>query len=74
MAPVYTVSTVTFNSRARGFKGCENSFYLASTILGGRDAIAEFVAACIWPSSHGWKPSEIVLLGVDWASQQVPFL
>jgi hypothetical protein len=22
---------------------------------------------------HGWKPSDIVLLDVDWASQQVPF-
>jgi hypothetical protein len=45
MAPVTTVSTATFNSLALGFKGCENSFYFANTILGGRDAIAEFVAA-----------------------------
>jgi hypothetical protein len=31
---------------------------LASTILGGRDVIEEFVAAGTWPISHGWAPTE----------------
>jgi hypothetical protein len=31
-------------------------FHLASTIVGGRDLIEEFVAAKIWTISHGWPP------------------
>jgi hypothetical protein len=73
MAPVTAVTTATFNSRALGFKTCENAFFLASTILGGRDVIEEFVAARVWPLSHDWKPSDIVFLEVDWASQKVSF-
>jgi hypothetical protein len=46
---------------------------LSSTILGGRDAIEEFVAAQIWPLSDGWKTLDVVFLDVDWASQKVPF-
>jgi hypothetical protein len=42
-------------------------------ILGGRDVIEEFVAAEVWPLFEGWKPSEIVSVDVDWASQTVPF-
>jgi hypothetical protein len=45
MIPVTAVSTATFNSLVVGFKACENGFYLASTILSGRDAIEEIVAA-----------------------------
>jgi hypothetical protein len=51
----------------------KNVFFLASTILGGCDAIEEFVTAGVWPLSDGWKPSDIVLLDVEWASQKVPF-
>jgi hypothetical protein len=39
MAPMTAITTATFNGRALGFKNCENAFFLASTILGGRDAI-----------------------------------
>jgi uncharacterized protein YktA (UPF0223 family) len=46
---------------------------LASTILGGRDVIEEFVTAGVWPISHGWAPTEIVNFNVNWATQQVPF-
>jgi hypothetical protein len=35
-------------------------FHLASTIVGGRDLIKEFVAANIWLISHGCAPREIV--------------
>jgi hypothetical protein len=31
-------------------------FHVASTIVGGRDLIEEFVAANVWPISHGWPP------------------
>jgi hypothetical protein len=51
-----------------------NAFHLASTILGGRDIIKEFVAAEIWPISHGWAPNEIMYFNVNWATQEVPFL
>jgi hypothetical protein len=74
MTSVTIVSTSIFNSRALGFKNCENAFFLASTILGGHDAIKEFVLAQVWPLSHTWKPSDVVFLEVDWASQKVPFL
>jgi hypothetical protein len=47
--------------------------FLASTILGGCDVIEEFVAAEIWPISHGWAPTEIVNFNMNWATQQVPF-
>jgi hypothetical protein len=47
--------------------------FLASTILGGCDVIEEFVAAGIWPISHGWAPTEIVNFNMNWATQQVPF-
>jgi hypothetical protein len=45
------VGTTAFNHWAAGIKSCENAFHLASTILGGRDIIEEFVAARIWPIS-----------------------
>jgi hypothetical protein len=65
MAPVTTVSTATFNRRVCSFKRAKNSFYLASTILGGHDVIEEYVAMCIWNLAHGWSPSEIICLDVD---------
>jgi hypothetical protein len=67
------VNTAEFNHRAVGIRSCENAFHLASTILGGRDIVEEFVAAQIWPISYGWAPSEIVHFNVNWASQEVPF-
>jgi hypothetical protein len=33
-----------YNHRTVGFKNCESAFHLASTILGARDVIEEFVA------------------------------
>jgi hypothetical protein len=45
MAPVSAVCTASYNSRSLGIKSYENAFYLANTIIGGRDAIEEFVAA-----------------------------
>jgi hypothetical protein len=68
-----TVSTAEYNHRAVGIRSCENAFHLASTILGGRDIIEEFVAARIWPISHGWAPTQIVNFNVKWAAQEVPF-
>jgi hypothetical protein len=68
-----TVNTAEFNHRVVGIRSCENAFHLASTILGGRDIVEEFVAAHIWPISYGWAPSEIVHFNVNWASQEVPF-
>jgi hypothetical protein len=73
MAPVTIVCTTSYNSRTLGFKSCENDFFLASTILGGCDAIEEFVAARVWPLSDGWKPSDSVFLDVDWVSPKVLF-
>jgi hypothetical protein len=68
------VNTAEFNHRAVGIRSCESAFHLASTILGGRDIIEEFVAARIWPISSGWAPTEIVCFNVNWAAQEVPFL
>jgi hypothetical protein len=68
------VNTAEYNHQAVGIRACENAFHLASTILGGRDIIEEFVAARIWSISHGWSPNEIVCYNVNWASQEVPFL
>jgi hypothetical protein len=56
------VNDAEFNHRAVGIRNCENAFHLASTILGGRDIIREFVAAEI---SHGWAPNEIVYFNVN---------
>jgi hypothetical protein len=67
------VNTAAFNHRAAGIRSCKNAFHLASTILGGRDIIEEFVAARIWPISYGWAPTEIVNFNVNWATQEVPF-
>jgi hypothetical protein len=67
------VNTAEFNHRAVGIRSCENAFHLASTILGGRDIVEEFVAARIWPISYGWAPSEIMYFNVNSASQEVPF-
>jgi hypothetical protein len=67
------VNTVAFNHWVVGIRSCENVFHLASTILGGRDIIEEFVAARIWPISCGWAPTEIVNFNVNWAAQEVPF-
>jgi hypothetical protein len=53
------VNTADYNHRAVGIRSCRNAFHLASTILGGRDIVEEFVAARIWPISYGWAPNEI---------------
>jgi hypothetical protein len=68
------VSTAEYNHRAVGIRSCENVFHLASTILGGRDIVEEFVATRIWPISYGWAPNEISHFNVNWAAQEVPFL
>jgi hypothetical protein len=73
IAPLTAVNTAEFNHRAVGTRNCESAFHLASTILGGRDIIEEFVAARIWPISSGWSPIEIVYFNVNWAAQEVPF-
>jgi hypothetical protein len=67
------VNTAEFNHQAVGIRSCENAFHLASTILGGRDIVEEFVAARIWLISYGWAPNEIVHFNVNWASQEVHF-
>jgi hypothetical protein len=67
------VSTAEFNHRAVGIRSCKSAFHLASTILGGRDIVEEFVAAQIWPISYGWAPNKIVHFNVNWTSQEVPF-
>jgi hypothetical protein len=74
IAPLTAVNTAEFNHRAVGIRNCESAFHLASTILGGRDIIKEFVAAKIWLISSGWAPNEIVYFNVNWATQEVPFL
>jgi hypothetical protein len=73
IAPLTAVNTTEFNHRAIGIRNCESAFHLASTILGGRDIIKEFVAAIIWPISCGGAPNEIVYFNVNWATQEVPF-
>jgi hypothetical protein len=73
IAPLTTVNVAEFNQRAVGIRSCESAFHLASTILGGRDIIEEFVAARVWPISSGWSPTEIVYFNVNWATQKVPF-
>jgi hypothetical protein len=61
------VYNTEFNHRAVGIRSCESAFHLASTILGGRDIVEEFVAAQIWPISYGLAPNEIVHFNVNWA-------
>jgi hypothetical protein len=73
IAPLTAVNTAEFNHQAVGIRNCESAFHLASTILGGRDIIEEFVAAQIWSISCGWAPNEIVYFNVNWATQEVPF-
>jgi hypothetical protein len=73
IAPLIAVNTAKFNQRALGIQNCESAFHLASTILGGRDIIEEFVAARVWPISSGWSPTEIVYFNINWAAQEVPF-
>jgi hypothetical protein len=48
---VTATCTAPYNHRAVGFRNCESAFHLASTILGGRDVIEEFVVAETWPIS-----------------------
>jgi hypothetical protein len=73
IAPLTSMNTAEFNHRVVGIRSCESAFHLASTILGGRDIIKEFVAARIWLISCGWAPTEIVYFNVKWAAQEVPF-
>jgi hypothetical protein len=47
--------------------------YWASTILGGRNVIEQFIVAGVWPISDGWQPPSTVFLDVDWSVQRVPF-
>jgi hypothetical protein len=50
---VTATCTVPYNHRAVSSRNCENAFHLASTILGGRDVIEEFVTVETWPIYHG---------------------
>jgi hypothetical protein len=59
------VNTAEFNHRAAGIRSCESAFHLASTIIGGRDIVEEFVAAEIWLISYGSAPNEIVHFNVN---------
>jgi hypothetical protein len=65
--------TAPYNHRAAGIRNCESAFHLASTILGVRDIIEEFVPAEVWPISYGWAPTEIMSFNVNWAAQEIPF-
>jgi hypothetical protein len=67
------VNTTEYNHRAVGIRSYENAFHLASTILGVRYIVEEFVATRIWPISYGWAPNKIVHFNVNWAAQEVPF-
>jgi hypothetical protein len=73
ISPLKAVNTAEFNQRALGIRNCESAFHLASTIVGGRDIIEEFVAARVWPISSGWSSTEIIYFKVNWATQEVPF-
>jgi hypothetical protein len=72
IAPLTAVNTAEFNQRALGIRNCESAFHLASTILGGRNIIEEFVAARVWPISSGWSPTEIVYFNVNWPLRRCP--
>jgi hypothetical protein len=67
------VSTAYFSRKSQDFKKGEDMFYFTCTILGGRDAIKEYVAASIWSLSFRWQPKKIVYLSVDWVPCKVPF-
>jgi hypothetical protein len=56
MAPVTAVCIASYDKRAADFESYENAFLLASTIIGGRDVIEEFVVADIWPISTDGSP------------------
>jgi hypothetical protein len=73
MGPMNAICTATFDRKTPGFMIAENRFGFACRILGGRDVLEEFVAARIWPITHGWGPKEIVELFVDWAHSKVHF-
>jgi hypothetical protein len=62
---VIATCTTPYNHQAIGFRNCESTFHLASTILGGCDVIDEFIAAETWPISYGWAPTEIVTFNVN---------
>jgi hypothetical protein len=47
--PFSTPIEALTSAKAVGIRNCESMFHLASTIVGGRDLIEEFVAANIWP-------------------------
>jgi hypothetical protein len=47
------ISTASYNQQAVGIRNYESMFHLSSTIVGGCNLIEEFVAANIWPISHG---------------------
>jgi hypothetical protein len=65
MALVTAVCIASYNKRTADFESCENTFLPASTIIGGRDVIEEFVAADIWPISAGWQPASMIHLTMD---------
>jgi hypothetical protein len=60
-----TVCTASYNKRAANFDTYENTFLLASTIVGDHDVIEEFIVAEIWPKSAGWQPASFIHLTVD---------
>jgi hypothetical protein len=47
MELVTATCTALYNNRNVSFKNCGNTFFLASIVLDGRDAIEEFIATKI---------------------------
>lgn len=54
-------------------KKSEDKFKMACSIYRGRNIAEEYVAAKIWPLSHGWAPKSIVYLSVFWYHTTIPF-
>jgi len=67
------VSKANFKRTAAGYKDCCAAFATATSVIGGRDLVEEYVVSKVWPLSCGWLPKEFTKIKIDHLVKELPF-
>ena len=71
--PFNHVSKANFKRTAAGYKDCCAAFATATSVIGGRDLVEEYVVSKVWPLSCGWLPKEFTKIKIDHLVKELPY-